>query len=119
MLDFNHWYAPKNPRGIAFRKRIEDAGNTFTWEVLFGYFAVQLLADGWARAGSAGKEQTIAALNSSTFADHWMPYGPTKFTNGQNSGAHAVALQILSGDMHVVWPEAFADTKAVFPRAKT
>jgi branched-chain amino acid transport system substrate-binding protein len=118
MMDFNHWYAPKNPRGIAFRKRIEDAGNVFTWEVLFGYFAVQLLADAWSRAGSSGKEQTIAALNSSTFADHWMPYGPTKFTNGQNSGAHAVALQILGGDMHVVWPDAFADTKAVFPRAK-
>ena len=118
MMDFNHWYAPKNPRGIAFRKRIEDAGHTFTWEVLFGYFAVQLLADAWSRAGSAGKDQTIAALASSTFADHWMPYGPTKFTNGQNSGAHAVALQILSGDMHVIWPAEFADAKPVFPRAK-
>jgi hypothetical protein len=30
-----------------------------------------------------------------------------------------VALQILGGDMHVVWPEAFADTAAVFPRAKS
>ncbi len=119
MMDFNHWYAPKNPRGIAFRKRIEDAGLTLTWEILFGYFAVQLLADGWSRAGSAGKEPTIAALNSSTFADHWMPYGPTKFTNGQNSGAHAVALQIQGGDMHVVWPDSFADTPAIFPRAKT
>ena len=73
---------------------------------------------GRARAGGAGKEQTIAALGGSTFADHWMPYGPTKFTNGQNSGAHAVALQIQGGDMHVVWPGDFADTKAVFPRAK-
>ncbi len=119
MLDFNHWYAPKNARGMAFRKRIEEAGLTFTWEILSGYFAVQLLADAWSRAGSAAKEQTIAALASSTFADHWMPYGPTRFTDGQNTGAHAVALQILNADMHVVGPDSFADTAAVFPRAKT
>ena len=118
MLDFNHWYAPKNPKAVAFRKRVEEAGQTMTWEVLFGYFAVKLLGDAWQRAGSAGKEETIAALASSTFADHFMPYGPTKFTNGQNSGAHAVALQIQKGDMEVVWPEEFASAAAVFPRAK-
>jgi len=118
MLDFNHWYAPKNPKAVAFRKRVEEAGQTMTWEVLFGYFAVKLLGDAWQRAGRAGKEETIAALASSTFADHFMPYGPTKFTNGQNSGAHAVALQIQKGDMEVVWPEEFASAAAVFPRAK-
>lgn len=118
MLDFNHWYAPKDPRAAAFRKRVEDAGQTMTWEVLFGYFAVKLLGDAWQRAGSAGKEETIAALASSTFADHFMPYGPTRFTDGQNAGAHAVALQIQKGDMEVVWPEEFASAAAVFPRAK-
>jgi branched-chain amino acid transport system substrate-binding protein len=119
MLDFNHWYAPKDSRAVAFRKRVEDGGGTMTWEVLFGYFAVKLLGDAWQRAGSAGKEETIAALASSTFADHFMPYGPTKFTDGQNSGAHAVALQMQKGDMEVVWPDAFASASAVFPRAKS
>jgi branched-chain amino acid transport system substrate-binding protein len=118
MMDFNHWYNPKDPRALVYRKRIEDSGQVFTWEYLFGYFAVKLLADAWERAGSADKEKTIAALNASTFNDFWMPYGPTKFTDGQNSGAHAVALQFQKGDMKVIWPDNYADAPAVFPKPK-
>ena len=33
-----------DPRALAFRKRIEDAGQVYSWEYLFGYFAVRLLA---------------------------------------------------------------------------
>jgi len=118
MMDFNHWYNPKNPRALEYRKRIEGLGQVFTWEYLFGYFAVRLLADAWERAGSTDKEKTIAALNASTFDDFWLPYGPTKFTDGQNSGAHAVALQIQKGDMKVIRPEEYADAQPVFPRPK-
>ena len=118
MLDFNHWYNPRDARGPAFRKRIEDAGGVFSWEVLFGYFAVRLLADAMERAGSADKERLTAALAASTFSDHFMPYGPTRFEGGQNQGAHASAQQIQRGDIAVVWPESFADAPAVFPRAK-
>ena len=118
MLDFNHWYNPRDARAPAFRKRIEDAGGVFSWEVLFGYFAVRLLADAMERAGSADKERLTAALAASTFSDHFMPYGPTRFEGGQNQGAHASAQQIQRGDIAVVWPEAFADAPAVFPRAR-
>ncbi len=118
MIDFNHWHNPKDPRSIAFRKRVEAATGFYSWEHPFGYFAVKLLADAWERAGSADKEKSIAALNASTMSDHFMPYGPTKFTDGQNSGAHPVALQIQKGDMTVIWPDAFADAPAVFPRPK-
>lgn len=118
MMDFNHWHNPRDPRAIAFRKRIEDSGQQFGWEVLFGYFAVRLLTDAMERAGSADKEKLTAALESSTFADHWMPYGPTKFTAGQNEGAHPVALQIQQSDIKVVWPDQFSDARAVFPRPK-
>lgn len=118
MIDFNHWHNPKDPRALAFRKRVEAASGFYSWEHPFGYFAVKLLADAWERAGSADKEKAIAALGASTMADHFMPYGATKFTDGQNSGAHPVALQIQKGDMTVVWPSDFADAKAVFPRPK-
>ena len=118
MLDFNHWYNPRDARAPAFRKRIEDAGGVFSWEVLFGYFAMRLLADAMERAGSADKERLTAALAASTFSDHFMPYGPTRFEGGQNQGAHASAQQIQRGDIAVVWPEAFADAPAVFPRAR-
>jgi len=118
MIDFNHWYSVKDPRSAAFRKRVEDGGNIITFEVIFGYFAIKLLADAWERAGTADKEKTIEALNTSTFSDHFMPYGPTKFVGGQNQGSQAVALQIQKGNMEVIWPEAFASKPAVFPRPK-
>lgn len=118
MMDFNHWYNPRDPRAPAFRKRIEDGGAVFSWEVLFGYFAVRLLADAMERAGSADKEKLTAALASSTFADHFMPYGPTRFEGGQNQGAHASAQQIQKGDIVVIWPDQFAASPAVFPRSK-
>ena len=117
MMDFNHWQNPRDPKAKAFRARFEGQSLGYGYEQLFGYFAVKLLADAMERTGSADKEKLVAALAASTFSDGLLPYGPTRFTNGQNSGAHAVALQILGGDMKVVWPEEFADAKAVFPRA--
>ena len=118
MIDVNHWYNPKDPRALAFRARVEKAAPFFSWEYPFGYFAVKLLADAWERAGSADKEKAIAALASSTFSDHFMPYGPTKFTDGQNSGSHPCGLQMQKGDIKVIWPDQFADAKAVYPRPK-
>ncbi len=118
MMDFNHWHNPKDARALAFRKRIEDTGGVYSWEVPFGYFAIKLLADAMERAGSADKDKLIAALAASTFSDHFMPYGPTKFEGGQNTGAHATAQQIQGGDVKVIWPDQFADAKAVFPRPK-
>ena len=118
MIDFNHWYNPRDPRSLAFRKKIEDSGNTFGWEVLFGYFAVRVLADAMERAASADHAKVNAALAASTFSDHFMPYGPTKFVNGQNTGAHPVCLQIQKSDIRCILPEQYADAKPVFPRPK-
>ena len=118
MMDFNHWYNPRDQRALAFRKRVEDAGNQFGWETLFGYFAVRLVADAMERAGSAEKGKLTEALGASTYSDHFMPYGPTKFVNGQNQGARASLQQVQKGDVTVIWPEEFAGAPAIFPRAK-
>ncbi len=118
MIDFNHWYNPRDPRSLVFRKRIEDAGHVFGWEVLFGYFAVKVLADAMERAGSADKAKLTAAMAASTYADHFMPYGPTTFVNGQNTGAHPVCLQIQDADIKCILPAQYADAKPVFPRPK-
>ena len=55
------------------------------------------------------------ALASSTYADHIMPYGPTKFVNGQNEGAQPANTQILKGNVEVIYPAEFASAKVVFP----
>jgi branched-chain amino acid transport system substrate-binding protein len=44
-----------------------------------------------------------------------MPYGPTKFENGQNTGARPINTQVLDKDIKVILPAEFANAKAVFP----
>jgi branched-chain amino acid transport system substrate-binding protein len=67
------------------------------------------------RAASADRAKIIDALESSTFSGHVMPYGPTKFVNGQNQGAAPVNTQVQEKDIKVIFPAAFANAKAVFP----
>ena len=118
MMDFNHWYNPKNPKALDMRKRVEAKDNLFTFEVYCTYNSVKLFADALENAKSADKEKVIAALEVSTWADHFMPYGPTKFVNGQNQGGRAALLQASRTDIDVVWPNEFAAVKPVFPRPK-
>ena len=118
MMDFNHWYNPRNPKALEMRKRVEAKNTLFTFEVYCAYNAVKLYADSVQRAASAYKEKDIAALETSTLSDHFMPYGPTKFVNGQNQGGRAVLLQASKTDIDVVWPNEFAAVKPVFPRPK-
>ena len=117
-MDFNHWYNPRNPKSLDMRKRVEAKGDLFTFEVYCAYNAVKCYADGLERAKTQDKEKVIAALEASTWADHFMPYGPTKFVNGQNTGGRAVLLQASKTDIDVVWPNEFAAVKPVFPRPK-
>jgi branched-chain amino acid transport system substrate-binding protein len=119
MMDFNHWYNPRNPKALTMRKAVEAKGGLFTFEVYRGYNAVKCYADAIERAKSADKAAVIAALETSTWSDHFMPYGPTKFVNGQNQGGRAVLLQASKTDIEVVWPNEFGSTKAIFPRPKT
>jgi branched-chain amino acid transport system substrate-binding protein len=118
VMDFNQWYNPRKPASLAFRERVESAGGTFTWEILFGYYAVGLLADGFEHAGTSDKAKVIPALAASTYYPEMLPYGPTSFIGGQNKGGHAVGLQIQKGDIKTIWPSQFADAKPVFPRPK-
>ena len=115
VMDCNHWFDPRNQKAMALKKKIEDAGQFFTYEVYLNYSSVMLAADALARTGSVEHDKVIPALGSSTFADHIMPYGPTKFVNGQNQGAAPVNTQVLSGDIQVIFPVTFASAKPVFP----
>ncbi len=118
MMDFNHWYNPLHPKAKAMRAKFEAERKDFTFEVYCGYNAVLCYADAVERAGSADREKVIAALESSTWSNHFMPYGPTRFVNGQNEGGRAVLLQASRTDIDVVWPDQFASAKAIYPRPK-
>jgi branched-chain amino acid transport system substrate-binding protein len=115
IMDCNHWFDPKNAKAIELKKKVEGKGEFFTYEVYMNYSCVLLLADALERAASADRAKITAALESSTFAGHVMPYGPTKFVNGQNQGAAPVNTQVLGNDIQVILPAAFASAKPVFP----
>jgi branched-chain amino acid transport system substrate-binding protein len=115
IMDCNHWFDPKNEKALALKKKVEAKDEFYTYEVYMNYSCILLLADALERAGAADRAKIIEALGSSTFAGHLMPYGPTKFVNGQNQGAAPVNTQVLKNDIEVIFPAAFASAKPVFP----
>jgi branched-chain amino acid transport system substrate-binding protein len=115
IIDCNHWFDPRNPKALALKKQFEKMNVFYTYEVFMNYSCVLLLADAIERAGSAERAQIIAALERSTFAGHVMPYGPTRFVNGQNQGAAPVNTQVIGNDIQVIFPSSFASATPVFP----
>src|SRR6476660_3191148 len=116
IMDCNHWFDPRNDKAQALKKKVESKDQFFTYEVYMNYSCVYLIADALERAASVDRAKVTDALASSTFSGHVMPYGPTKFVNGQNEGAAPVNTQVLDNDIKVVLPSAFANAKPVFPR---
>src|SRR5215475_8061435 len=115
IMDCNHWFDPKNPKALDLKKKVEAKGEFYTYEVYMNYSCMLLLADALERAASADRAEIIAALENSTFAGHVMPYGATKFVNGQNQGSAPVNTQVIEGDIQVILPPQFASAKAIFP----
>jgi branched-chain amino acid transport system substrate-binding protein len=115
IIDCNHWYNPRDKRSAELRKRVEAKGLFFSYEVFMAYTAMRLLGDAIERAKSADRAAIIAALESSTFSDHIMPYGPTKFVNGQNMGAQPLMTQVSKGDIKVIVPRDYREIDPIFP----
>lgn len=44
-----------------------------------------------------------------------MPYGPTKFVNGQNQGAQPLMTQVLNKDIKVIIPRDYREADPLFP----
>jgi branched-chain amino acid transport system substrate-binding protein len=115
IIDCNHWYNPRDKRSADLRKRVEAKGLFFSYEVFMAYTAMRLLADAIDRAKSTDRAAIIAALETSTFSDHIMPYGPTKFVNGQNQGAQPLMTQVSKGDIKVIVPRDYREIDPIFP----
>jgi branched-chain amino acid transport system substrate-binding protein len=115
ITDVNHWFNPKDKRSGALRRRVEAKGLFFTYEIFNTYSAMMLLADAIEHAKSTDRAAITTALAASTFSDHFMPYGPTHFVNGQNTGAQPLMLQVLGGDIRVILPREYREADPVFP----
>jgi branched-chain amino acid transport system substrate-binding protein len=115
IMDCNHWFNPKSAKTQELKKKVEDKGQFFTYELYMNYNAVYLVADALEHAASADRAKLTEALANSTFASPIMPYGPTKFVNGNNEGAAPANTQVIDNDIKVILPAEFANAKAVFP----
>ncbi|MBK6007620.1 ABC transporter substrate-binding protein [Ramlibacter ginsenosidimutans] len=115
IIDCNHWFNPKDKRAFELKKRTEAKNLFYSYEVFLTYTAMRLLADSLERAKSADRAAIINALETSTFSDHFLPYGPTKFVNGQNQGAQPLMTQVLDNDIKVIVPREYRQAEPVFP----
>ena len=118
IMDCNHWFDPRNPVALELKKKVEAEKAFFSYEVFLNHECVRLLADALERAKSADRAAVTQALAASGWSNHFMPYGPTRFVNGQNEGAAPVNTQILNKDIKVIFPKDFANAKPVFPAPK-
>jgi branched-chain amino acid transport system substrate-binding protein len=116
VMDCNHWFDPRSRAAKALREKTEAAGKTFSYEVFLAYTAVMFSVDAIERAGSAERGEIMTAMASSTWSDHFMPYGPTRMVNGQNESARPLVMQVQGKNIEVVSPEEFRTRSAVFPR---
>lgn len=115
VMDCNHWFDPRKAAALALKAKTEKKGLFFTYEVFLNYTAVMYLADALERAKSTAHDALIASLASSTLDKHILPYGPTKFINGQNTGAKPAITQVLDRDIKVIYPHEFSSGNVVFP----
>jgi branched-chain amino acid transport system substrate-binding protein len=115
IIDCNHWFNPKDKRAFQLKKRVEAKGLFYSYEVWLTYTAVKLLADAIDRAKSTDRAAIIDALNKSTFSDHFLPFGPTQFVNGQNTGAQPLMTQVIKGDIKVIVPRDYREAEPIFP----
>jgi branched-chain amino acid transport system substrate-binding protein len=117
IMDCNHWVDPKKPKTQQFLRLLDQNKIDLTWEVILQHSGVLLIADAIERAGSADRDKVTQALNASSFEGHVMPYGPTKFVNGQNEGAQPINTQVQKNSIEVVFPPQYATGKLVYPIA--
>ena len=116
IMDCNHWFDPRNPKALALKKKVEAQGRVLH---LRGLHELQLRAAARRRAGARRRAPTAPRSprrwRARPSPGHVMPYGPTKFVNGQNQGAAPVNTQVLDNDIKVILPATFAIAKPVFP----
>ncbi|MCZ0963605.1 ABC transporter substrate-binding protein [Paracoccus benzoatiresistens] len=115
VMDCNHWYDPSKPESQALAASVAQAGLDLTYDVMVSYATIQVIADALERGASTDRKAIIQTLAASTFDGSIMPYGPTKFVNGDNVNSQPVNTQIRGEEIELVFPEQYATAEPVFP----
>ncbi|WP_137133146.1 ABC transporter substrate-binding protein [Rhizobium sp. FKY42] len=115
VMDCNHWYDPTKDESKALAAKVAEAKLDLTYDVMVSYATIQVIADALERAATDDRQKMIEALAASTFDKSIMPYGPTKFVNGDNVNSQPVNTQIRGDKIELVFPKQYASAEAVFP----
>lgn len=115
VMDCNHWYDPNKAESKALKESVAAANLDLTYDIMAAYAAIQVIGDALERAGTDDRKKMIESLAASTYDGSIMPYGPTKFVNGDNVNSQPVNTQIREDRIELVFPEEFATAEAVFP----
>ncbi|MCB1471494.1 MAG: ABC transporter substrate-binding protein [Rhodobiaceae bacterium] len=111
IADSCHWYDPASPLQEARMRAAAALDLPYGHEFFMAYNATRFLIDAIDRAGVRNRAAVVEALAASTFADHGMPYGPTRFENGQNLGAAPAFTQVQASGIRLVAPKGFAEAE--------
>ncbi len=115
LIEAGNWFDPRRPRSSRLAAAAAERRIPVTAELVLNHSCMLLLADAIARAATVERARLVEALAASTFEDHVMPYGPTRFLNGQNQGAQPALVQSQPDGLVVVGPAGVATAPAVFP----
>jgi branched-chain amino acid transport system substrate-binding protein len=63
IMDCNHWFNPKSARAQELKKKVEDRGQFFSYELYLNYSAVLLVADALERAASPDRAKIAGKLD--------------------------------------------------------
>ena len=104
IMDCNHWFNPNSAKALELKKKVEDKGQFFTYEVYMNYSR----RSSCRRRAGARRRRPIApnsprALESSTFAGHDHALRPDQIRQrpeqGRRAGQHAGARRRHQGDL--------------------
>ena len=115
IMDCNHWYNPKSAKAQELKKKVEDKGQFFTYELYLNYNAVLLVADA---LGACGVDRSRQNHRRSGKLDLLQPdhaLRADQVRQRPEQGAAPVNTQVLDNDIKVILPPEFANAKAVFP----
>jgi len=120
ILDVNFQFNPKSPITKKTRAGFKAKyGNEMSPSMVYAYSPVGVIADAIERAGSVDRQAIRAAVAKTHFADHILPQGPIEFNaEGQNVNANPLLMQVLKGNIEVVWPVKYATGDLIFPFKK-
>lgn len=117
IMDVNYRWNPNSDLTSKVLTAYKDKyGDEMSPHAMYGYTAIEVIADALERAGSIDKTKLRDAIAQTNLTNHILPQDAIQFNEkGENVNAKTVLLQIQNGKQVIVYPEKYAQAKINFP----